>query len=162
MGLFDDFINKVTQGNNPATQGNNPSDPLVVALNKLLAGNAPQGSAGRPQSSAAPADSTVGSDSDLISGLNGLLAKLQAAGLGDAVKSWVGTGQNAQVQPGALGRALGNNTVREIAGQAGIKEDDLLTQLSKALPAFVDKLTPNGRLPSLKEISDMLQQPKSR
>jgi uncharacterized protein YidB (DUF937 family) len=87
MGLFDDFINK-------ATQGNNPSDPLVVALNKLLAGNAPQGGAGRPQSSAAPADSTVGSDSDLISGLNGLLAKLQAAGLGDAVKSWVGTGQN--------------------------------------------------------------------
>jgi YidB-like protein len=72
-------------------------------------------------------------------------------------KSWLGTGQNAPVAPKDLGAALGRENVRQAADQAGIPPDDLLTQLSKALPGLIDRLSPNGRLPNTQEISDMLR-----
>jgi uncharacterized protein YidB (DUF937 family) len=104
-----------------------------------------------------PANGPVAQGTDLLNGLNGLLQKLQAAGLGDVIKSWIGPGQNAPVAPKDLGSALGQDTVRKVAGQAGINSDDLLTQLSKALPGLIDGLTPNGRLPNMQEISDLLR-----
>ena len=72
-------------------------------------------------------------------------------------KSWLGTGQNAPVAPKDLGAALGRENVREAADQVGIPPDDLLAQLSKALPGLIDRLSPNGRLPNTQEISDMLR-----
>jgi uncharacterized protein YidB (DUF937 family) len=86
-----------------------------------------------------------------------MLQKLQNSGLDDVIKSWLGTGQNAPVAPKDLGAALGRENVRQAADQAGIPPDDLLTQLSKALPGLIDRLTPNGRLPNTQEISDMLR-----
>ena len=40
-------------------------------------------------------------------GLQGILAKLQQGGLGEAAQSWVGTGANQPVSPDALSGALG-------------------------------------------------------
>ena len=37
-------------------------------------------------------------------------------------------------------------------------DQDFLSQLAQALPQFVDKLTPNGRIPSLQEITAALSQ----
>ncbi len=82
-----------------------------------------------------------------LGGLGGLVSKLQQAGLGDVVGSWVGTGQNLPVQPEQLGRALGPDTISSMAGQLGMNNNDLLGQLSQMLPQVVDKLTPQGQVP---------------
>ena len=82
-----------------------------------------------------------------LGGLGGLVSKMQQGGLGDVVGSWVGTGQNMPVQPDALGKVLGNDTISSMAGQLGMNNNDLLSQLSHMLPQVVDKLTPQGQVP---------------
>ena len=52
-------------------------------------------------------------DGGLVGGLGGLLEKLQSAGHGDAVKSWLGPGQNQPIEPGQLGSALGQKTITD-------------------------------------------------
>src|SRR6516165_7762424 len=130
------------------------SKPLMLGLGALLVGKLlSRGSA--------PAGSSAGSASSnggLAGGLGGLLDKLQNAGHGETVKSWLGPGQNQPIQPGQLRSALGDNTVGAAAQQAGMSEQDLLSQLAQALPQFVDKLTPSGRIPSLREVAAALSQ----
>ena len=94
----------------------------------------------------------------VLGGLGGLLKKLEQGGLGDQTKSWVGTGQNQPVSPGQLGSALGPNIIKTVSQMTGISEDQLTKQLSQFLPGLVDKLTPNGRLPSMTELSQMMKQ----
>jgi uncharacterized protein YidB (DUF937 family) len=89
----------------------------------------------------------------LSGGLGNLINQLQQAGHGDVANSWVGTGPNKPVSPTQLQDALGNDTVNSLAEQAGMPREDLLSQLSKALPGVVDKLTPDGRLPTEHEAS---------
>ena len=69
-------------------------------------------------------------------------------GLENVINSWIGTGQNQPISPRQLHQALGEETVDDLAEQTGLPHDDLLSQLSKVLPSVVDKLTPNGELPS--------------
>jgi uncharacterized protein YidB (DUF937 family) len=81
-------------------------------------------------------------------GLDGLLDKLRGAGLGDAVDSWVSTGENKPVDPAALGQALGPDTVQKLSGGTGIDVGQLLPMLAAFLPQIVNMLTPNGNVPS--------------
>jgi uncharacterized protein YidB (DUF937 family) len=97
-------------------------------------------------------------DGGLVGGLGGLLEKLQSAGYGETVKSWLGPGQNQPIDSGQLHSALGQKTVSDVAQQADTTAQELLSQLSQSLPQFVDKLTPNGRIPSLQEIAAALSQ----
>jgi uncharacterized protein YidB (DUF937 family) len=94
----------------------------------------------------------------VLGGLGGLLDKLQQGGLGNAANSWVGSGQNQPASPGQLGSALGPNILKTLAQQSGLSEDELTKQLSQVLPRLVDKLTPNGRLPTMAELSNMMEQ----
>jgi len=80
-------------------------------------------------------------------GISGIVSQLQQKGLGDTVKSWVGTGPNQAVAPDQLHQALGADTVAQLAAKAGISAQDLLARLSTALPAAIDKLTPGGVVP---------------
>jgi uncharacterized protein YidB (DUF937 family) len=81
------------------------------------------------------------------SGLGGLLERFQQNGRGDAFESWVGPGPNQAISPDDLRGALGDDTVDELSRETGLPHDDLLGQLSQALPEVVDGLTPDGRLP---------------
>jgi uncharacterized protein YidB (DUF937 family) len=83
-----------------------------------------------------------------MGGLPGLLQKLQQAGLGDEVKSWISTGANQPVSPDALGQALGADTVANFARQLGIDPQQGLGMLAQVLPQVVDGLSPQGRLPA--------------
>lgn len=175
MGLIEDIFAQVgqsgaTRGGQPQpgqAGGGNGQSPLVVALQELLKCTAPAAPDARdaaPQSvprNVVPApgasDGASAQGTDLINGLNGILQKLQDAGLGDVIRTWIGTGENAPVAPKDLKTALGQDTVRKAADQAGIKSDDFLTQLARTLPGLIDSLTPNGRLPSSQEVSDMVQ-----
>jgi uncharacterized protein YidB (DUF937 family) len=135
----------------------NLSKPLILGLGALLVGRMLSGGGGTAQPTA-PQGPGAGAppDGGLAGGLGGLLQKLQNAGHGDTAKSWVGPGQNQPIDPGQLRSALGQKTVSEVAQQAGINEQEFLSQLSQNLPQFVDQLTPNGRVPSLQEIAAAL------
>jgi uncharacterized protein YidB (DUF937 family) len=85
--------------------------------------------------------------------LGGLLDKLQKGGLSNAADSWIGSGQNQPVSPGQLGSALGPTLIKALAQRSGLSEEEIAKQLSQILPGVVDKLTPQGRLPTLAELS---------
>jgi len=138
----------------------NLSKPLMIGLGALLVGNMLRNVSATARQSVPQGAGTgdTSPDGGLAGGLGGLLDKLQNAGHGETVKSWLGPGQNQPIQPGQLGSALGQKTISDAAQQAGISEKDLLAQLAQNLPQFVDKLTPNGRIPSLQEIAAALAQ----
>jgi uncharacterized protein YidB (DUF937 family) len=146
MGLFDD-----------AVPGGNIAKPLVIALGALLVGKMLSGKSSQPTPQAPqepePADTTAEADGGLLGGLGGLLDKLKEAGHGTAADSWVGTGENKPIAANDLGKALGAQTIKMIAERTGISEDELLKQLSTALPGLVDKLTPGGQVPSQEQVA---------
>jgi len=82
-----------------------------------------------------------------MGGIDGLVNKLQQSGLGDLAASWVGTGENKSINPEELANVLGKDQIAALAQQAGIPESQGASVLSQVLPAMVDKLTPDGKVP---------------
>jgi uncharacterized protein YidB (DUF937 family) len=80
-------------------------------------------------------------------GLNAIVAKLQQAGLGDQVKSWIGNGQNLPITAEQLQQALGSDTAKQLAAKFNIPLDQLGPVLAQMLPKAVDHASPNGTLP---------------
>jgi uncharacterized protein YidB (DUF937 family) len=128
--------------------------PLILALLALLASSALFGGGGKGGSATKGAQPAPDEGGGLLGGLGGLLDKLQKGGLGNLVNSWVGPGQNQPVSPNQLGPALGPDIIKTLAQRSGLSEEELTRQLSQVLPGLVDKLTPNGRLPTLAELSE--------
>jgi uncharacterized protein YidB (DUF937 family) len=85
------------------------------------------------------------------SGLTELLQRLEQNGLGDIGQSWVGNGPNQPVSPKALEKAAGTDTLDALAREAGLSREQLLQKLTAELPQAVDKLTPQGRVPTAQE-----------
>src|SRR5262245_48816703 len=88
----------------------------------------------------------------LLGGLGGLLDKRQKGGLGWSILGLV-MAKISRSPLGQLGPALGPDIIKTLAQRSGLSEEELIRQLSQALPGLVDKLTPNGRLPTLAELS---------
>jgi uncharacterized protein YidB (DUF937 family) len=80
-------------------------------------------------------------------GLSAIVAKLQQAGFGDQVKSWLGSGQNLPISADQLRAVLGNDTVRQLAARYNIPVDQLGQILAQELPKAVDQASPDGKLP---------------
>ncbi|MEU9212961.1 YidB family protein [Streptomyces sp. NPDC048415] len=80
--------------------------------------------------------------------LGGLLDLLTKSGLAEQKNSWVGTGENQPVTGAQIQQALPDETLKQVAEQAGVTPDQAATQIAQALPETVDKLTPDGALPS--------------
>jgi uncharacterized protein YidB (DUF937 family) len=112
------------------------------------------------------ADGATASPTDLVGGLlrqfgggggvsvdalGGLVAQLQASGLGEQVQSWVGTGDNKDVDPQQLRAAIGEDKLGGLAAGTGLPIDQLLPMLAAFLPQIVNMLTPKGRLPSAED-----------
>jgi uncharacterized protein YidB (DUF937 family) len=89
----------------------------------------------------------------LSGGLGDLLNQFQQKGHGDTVNSWVSNGPNKQIAPGDLASALGADQIDQLSSQSGLPRDELLKGLSQYLPEVVNHLTPDGRLPSERELS---------
>lgn len=83
-----------------------------------------------------------------MGGLDGLIAKFQAGGLGDVVQSWVGTGANAALSGAQLEQVLGRDTLAQVASQAGMAPAEASSGLAKLLPEVVNQLTPGGAVPA--------------
>jgi len=80
-------------------------------------------------------------------GLSAIVAKLNQAGLGDQVKSWIGSGQNLPITAEQLQQVLGSDTVKQLAAKFNIPVDQISQILAQQLPAAVDHASPNGHLP---------------
>jgi uncharacterized protein YidB (DUF937 family) len=142
-----------------ALPGGSIAKPLMLALGALLAsGVLTKGSAGQTASVGSQPATDTSDAGGVLGGLGGLLNKLQQGGLGDVTKSWVGNGQNQPVSPSQLGSALGPSILKTVSQLTGLSEEDLTKQLSQVLPGVVKGLTPNGRLPTMAELSKMMEQ----
>ena len=80
-------------------------------------------------------------------GLDTLVGKLQGAGMGDAVDSWVGGGPNAAIDPQQLGAALGPDEVQRLSSKSGLDIAALLPLLATFLPQIINMITPDGSVP---------------
>ena len=128
----------------------------MLALGTLLASGALFRGSGAGQTAGAPTQPTSDEGAGgLLGGLGGLLNKLQQGGLGNVAKL-VGSGQNQPVAPGQLGSALGPSIIKMLAQKSGLSEEEITKQLSQVLPGIVDKLTPNGKLPTVAELSQKM------
>ena len=81
-------------------------------------------------------------------GLQGLVQQFQQAGFGSHMNSWVSTGQNMPISPDQLSQILGAGRMQEMAQQAGMDPQSMSGQLSQLLPQMIDRLTPQGSVPS--------------
>jgi uncharacterized protein YidB (DUF937 family) len=146
MGMFDDAMKNSVPGGNLAT-------PIAVAvgaliLGKLFGGSSAPASAPASPAPAQPVPTNVPAGS-VLGGLSDLIGRLTAGGVAPQVNSWVGPGENQPVQPGQLGSALGQNTLNELSQRTGMSQQELLNQLAAVLPQLINRMTPNGRMPTL-------------
>ena len=81
-------------------------------------------------------------------GLSAIVAKLQQAGLGAQVNSWIGSGHNLPITAEQLQQVLGSDTVKQLAARFNIPVDQLGPILAQMLPKAVDSASPNGHLPA--------------
>ncbi|HWX69955.1 MAG TPA: YidB family protein [Steroidobacteraceae bacterium] len=81
-------------------------------------------------------------------GVQGIVAQLEKQGLGATVQSWIGTGPNQPISPDQVHQVFGSGSLAQIAAKAGLNPQELAQKLSQVLPTAIDKLTPEGRVPS--------------
>ena len=89
----------------------------------------------------------------LGAGLKDLLDRFRQNGQDDKVQSWVSTGANKSIAPNELEQALGEERIQWLVEQTGMPREQLLDGLSGELPQAIDKLTPDGRIPTDDELS---------
>ncbi len=82
-------------------------------------------------------------------GLQGVVSEFEKSGLGTTVKSWVGTGPNQPISPDEVQKVLGPDLLQQLSQKSGLSVQDLTQKLSQVLPQAVDKLTPNGTIPTV-------------
>lgn len=87
----------------------------------------------------------------LSDAVSGLIEKFRGAGQAQTADSWVAAGDNQDVKPDDLAASLGDDMVRELIAKTGLSRSDILSRLATSLPAAVDQMTPQGRLPSADE-----------
>jgi uncharacterized protein YidB (DUF937 family) len=89
-------------------------------------------------------------------GLSKLVQGAQASGLSAQADSWVGTGANAPVSGQEVRSVVGDDTVRELAQQAGISDDQAADVLAQVVPHVVNGLTPDGKLPADNDLDQLV------
>lgn len=172
MGLLDIFTGMQNGPRGGRSLGGGGMSPITMALLGLLAYKAVKGFSNNAPRPAGPDGMapTGGGLGDLLKGggLPGGLGGLLSGGLGDLIKqfqgagkadvadSWVSTGQNKMIAPTDLGQVLTQQQIDFLTTRTGLSKEELLAGLSQQLPAVVDKLTPEGRLPTAEEVSRLV------
>ena len=80
-------------------------------------------------------------------GLTQLVDNLNAGGLAGEVDSWVSTGVNKAVTSDQVHKAMGS-TLGQLAAKIGVTPQAAASQLTSVLPTVIDRLTPNGKIPT--------------
>lgn len=160
MGLLDELVGRLTESAPDDRRAPLRSQGSGANLQSVLMALAPvalamftRGQRGETATTArdaggGPLDAVLGR---LLEGSGGpfaaLLERFQSAGFGEQTRSWVGTGRNEALPPGAVERAFGRDGLSEVARAAGVSEDEASRGLEELLPAMIDRMTPDGRMP---------------
>lgn len=107
-----------------------------------------------------------GASSGLLQQVIGMLSKpgamsnitnaFHSAGLDNVLQSWIGTGKNLPISGDQVKQVLGTGNVADLGARAGLNESDTSNALAGMLPQVIDKLTPDGKLPSEGDLSSKL------
>jgi uncharacterized protein YidB (DUF937 family) len=97
-----------------------------------------------------------GAGSLLSGGLGDLIERFKQNGQGHAADSWVKVGPNHQLSPAQLEQAIGPDVLNTLTQETGLSREELLARLTRDLPAAVDQLTPDGRLPTEEEAARLI------
>jgi uncharacterized protein YidB (DUF937 family) len=136
-GIFNAALSGIASLLSPKPQDAVPQD--------ATAGDATAGDAAAHGAAALSLISTVLASSG---GIMGLMAKFQAAGLGDKVSSWIGTGANLPVSAADITKVFPPEQIEAFAAQHGVPAGVASQILARLLPATVDAATPAGTLPT--------------
>ena len=83
-------------------------------------------------------------------GYQGVLDKLNQAGLGQQVNSWLATnGKNLPISAAQIEAALGDQHLQQLAKSFGVPVDQVANLLSQHLPTAVDQASPTGTIQTL-------------
>lgn len=97
-------------------------------------------------------DSSIGGSG----GLGGLISSFQQKGLGDMISSWISTGPNPAISSAQVTDVLGSETINQFASKAGVPTAEAGSVLADLLPAVIDKLTPDGKVPDTNSLENSL------
>jgi uncharacterized protein YidB (DUF937 family) len=137
MGLLDALIGNVLGS---ALGGDNQrQDPLGSVLGGLAGGNQAQSGNLLLQLALSLLQQN--------GGLEGVLGKLRQGGLGQEADSWVSTGQNMNISADQLQQIFGSSTMRDLASQLGMPEEQTGSTMAQVLPELINQLTPQGQVP---------------
>jgi uncharacterized protein YidB (DUF937 family) len=106
-----------------AGQGNDPNNPqggLLDQLSKGVSGTA----------------------------LGDILDRFRNSGAGSKVDSWIHQGANEPIEPQEVESAIDEETLSSLSQQTGLSREELIARITQALPEVIDKMTPNGELPT--------------
>src|SRR5271170_3664344 len=70
-------------------------------------------------------------------GVQGIVTQLEQQGLGNTVKSWVGTGANQPISPDQVHQVFGG-ALTAIAAKMGMTPQELAAKVSQHLPEAID------------------------
>lgn len=97
----------------------------------------------------------------LLGGLTDLLGRFRQNNPNSPADSWVSSGSNQPISPDELERTLGAERIQWLMTQTDMTKDELLAGLATSLPDAIDKLTPDGRIPTEQEL-ERLQETSAR
>lgn len=80
-------------------------------------------------------------------GVSGLAEKFDQAGLGEHVRSWIGSGENLPVSAEDITRVFPPEQIAAWAQSHGLPADAVPQLLAHLLPHAVDSATPQGEVP---------------
>ncbi|WP_338694992.1 YidB family protein [Streptomyces sp. Q6] len=94
--------------------------------------------------------------------LGGLMDMITKSGLvnQEQLDSWVGKGDNQPLSPEQVKQAVPDETLDQVAAQAGVSRDEAAAQVAQQLPQVVDQLTPEGQVPSSGSLEDLIREQK--
>lgn len=81
-------------------------------------------------------------------GLNGVLEKLNASGYGAQVASWISNGENLPISAAQVSSIFGSTAIMAMAAKVDTSPEVLSGLIAENLPKLVDKMTPNGEVPT--------------
>src|SRR5690606_11472088 len=72
-------------------------------------------------------------------GLDGILNRFRAGGLGAEVDSWIGTGPNLPITPSQIVQVLGQSELDDIAARVNRPSSEVGSKLAEHLPRVIDR-----------------------
>lgn len=79
-------------------------------------------------------------------GLQGLVQKFHEQGLGGAVNSWIGSGENQSIAVEQIENVIGKDRVNALAEKLGVPPEEASAKIAQYLPMVINKLTPAGKV----------------